>query len=315
VPSIFRRKFEAVRELFRASPIHGRALFSRAGEGHIAGTLDEAVKLLSSYGDQGKVLSGGMSLLPSLKLRLGSYAHLVDIGRIPGLDYIKEEGGFLRIGALTRQSTLERSDLIRTKYPILADAVSLIADPLVRNRGTIGGNIANGDPGNDQPAIALAVGATLVARGPKGERSIAANQFYKGLYETALARNEILTEIRIPLPVARSGGAYAKLKRKTGDFAVAAAAVQLTLNAKGAVDRAGIALTNAALTPVEASDAANFLVGKMPDDKTIAEAAKLAAAKSAPGADRRGSVEYKKDMARVMVTRALRKAVQRAGGK
>ena len=282
---------------------------------HRPGTLDEAVKLLSSYGDQGKVLSGGMSLLPSLKLRLGSYAHLVDIGRIPGLDYIKEEGGFLRIGALTRQSTLERSDLIRTKYPILADAVSLIADPLVRNRGTIGGNIANGDPGNDQPAIALAVGATLVARGPKGERSIAANQFYKGLYETALARNEILTEIRIPLPVARSGGSYAKLKRKTGDFAVAAAAVQLTLNAKGAVDRAGIALTNAALTPVEASDAANFLVGKMPDDKTIAEAAKLAAAKSAPGADRRGSVEYKKDMARVMVTRALRKAVQRAGGK
>jgi len=282
---------------------------------HRPGTLDEAVKLLSSYGDQGKVLSGGMSLLPSLKLRLGSYAHLVDIGRIPGLDYIKEEGGFLRIGALTRQSTLERSDLIRSKYPILADAVSLIADPLVRNRGTIGGNIANGDPGNDQPAIALAVGATLVARGPKGERSIAANQFYKGLYETALARNEILTEIRIPLPAARSGGAYAKLKRKTGDFAVAAAAVQLTLNAKGAVDRAGIALTNAALTPVEASDAAKFLVGKMPDDKTIAEAAKLAAAKSAPGADRRGSVEYKKDMARVMVTRALRKAVQRAGGK
>ena len=282
---------------------------------HRPGTLDEAVKLLSSYGDQGKVLSGGMSLLPSLKLRLGSYAHLVDIGRIPGLDYIKEEGGFLRIGALTRQSTLERSDLIRTKYPILADAVSLIADPLVRNRGTIGGNIANGDPGNDQPAIVLAVGATLVARGPKGERSIAANQFYKGLYETALARNEILTEIRIPLPAARSGGAYAKLKRKTGDFAVAAAAVQLTLNAKGTVDRAGIALTNAALTPVEASDAAKYLVGKMPDDKTIAEAAKLAAAKSAPGADRRGSVEYKKEMARVMVTRALRKAVQRAGGK
>jgi carbon-monoxide dehydrogenase medium subunit len=282
---------------------------------HRPNTLDEAVKLLASHGDAGKVLSGGMSLLPSLKLRLGSYAHLVDIGRIPGLDYIKEEGGFLRIGALTRQSTLERSDLIRSKYPILADAVPLIADPLVRNRGTIGGNIANGDPGNDQPAIALAVGATLVARGPKGERSIAANQFYKGLYETALARSEILTEIRIPVPAARSGGAYVKLKRKTGDFAVAAAAVQLTLDAKGAIERVGIGLTNAALTPVEASDAAKFLVGKMPDDKTIAEAARMAAVKSAPGADRRGSVEYKKDMARVMVTRALRKAVQRAGGK
>ena len=282
---------------------------------HRPGTLDEALKLLSSHGDQAKVLSGGMSLLPMLKLRLASFAHLVDIGRVPGLDYIKEEGGFLRIGAMTRQATLERSDLIRAKCPILADAVPLIADPLVRNRGTIGGNVANGDPGNDQPAIMLVLGATFVARGPKGERSIAANQFYKGLYETALARNEILTEIRIPLPPARSGGAYAKLKRKTGDFAVAAAAVQLTLDAKGAIERAAIALTNAALTPVEAADAAKFLAGKMPDDKTIAEVAKMAAAKSSPSADRRGSVEYKKEMARVLTARALRKAVQRAGGK
>jgi len=282
---------------------------------HRPGTLDEALKLLSSHGDQAKVLSGGMSLLPMLKLRLASFAHLVDIGRVPGLDYIKEEGGFLRIGAMTRQATLERSDLIRAKCPILADAVPLIADPLVRNRGTIGGNVANGDPGNDQPAIMLALGATFVVRGPKGERSIAANQFYKGLYETALARNEILTEIRIPLPPARSGGAYAKLKRKTGDFAVAAAAVQLTLDAKGAIERAAIALTNAALTPVEAADAAKFLAGKMPDDKTIAEVAKMAAAKSSPSADRRGSVEYKKEMARVLTARALRKAVQRAGGK
>ena len=282
---------------------------------HRPGTLDEAVKLLSSHGDQAKVLSGGMSLLPMLKLRLASFAHLVDIGRIPGLDYIKQEGGFLKIGAMTRQAALERSDLIRTQYPILADAVPLIADPLVRNRGTVGGNVANGDPGNDQPAIMLALGATFVARGPKGERSIPANQFYKGLYSTALAPNEILTEIRIPAPPPKSGGAYAKLKRKTGDFAVAAAAVQLTLNAKGAIERAAIGLTNAALTPVEVGDAAKFLTGKMPDEKTIAEAAKMAAAKSSPSADRRGSVEYKKEMARVLTARALRKAVQRAGGK
>ena len=282
---------------------------------HRPGTLDEAVKLLSSHGDQAKVLSGGMSLLPMLKLRLASFAHLVDIGRIPGLDYIKQEGGFLKIGAMTRQAALERSDLIRTQYPILADAVPLIADPLVRNRGTVGGNVANGDPGNDQPAVMLALGATFVARGPKGERSISANQFYKGLYSTALAPNEILTEIRIPAPPPKSGGAYAKLKRKTGDFAVAAAAVQLTLNAKGAIERAAIGLTNAALTPVEAGDAAKFLTGKMPDEKTIAEAAKMAAAKSSPSADRRGSVEYKKEMARVLTARALRKAVQRAGGK
>lgn len=282
---------------------------------HRPGTLDEALKLLSSHGDEAKVLSGGMSLLPMLKLRLASFAHLVDINRIPGLDYIKEEGGFLKIGAMTRQATLERSELIRSRYPILADAVPLIADPLVRNRGTIGGNVANGDPGNDQPAIMLALGATLVARGPKGERSVPANQFYKGLYETALARNEILTEIRIPVPPAKSGGAYAKLKRKTGDFAVAAAAVQLTLNAKGAVERAGIALTNAGLTPIEVVEAAKYLVGKMPDEKTITEAAKMAAAKSSPSADRRGSVEYKKEMARVLTQRALRKAVQRAEGK
>ena len=282
---------------------------------HRPGTLDEAVKLLSSHGDQAKVLSGGMSLLPMLKLRLASFAHLVDIGRIPGLDYIKEEGGFLKIGAMTRQAALERSDLIRTQYPILADAVPLIADPLVRNRGTVGGNVANGDPGNDQPAVMLALGATFVARGPKGERSIPANQFYKGLYSTALAPNEILTEIRIPAPPPKSGGAYAKLKRKTGDFAVAAAAVQLTLNAKGAIERAAIGLTNAALTPVEVGDAAKFLTGKMPEEKTIAEAAKMAGAKSSPSADRRGSVEYKKEMARVLTARALRKAVQRAGGK
>jgi len=279
---------------------------------HRPGTLDEALKLLKQHGDEAKVLSGGMSLLPMLKLRLASFAHLVDLNRIPGLDYIKEEKGTLKIGAMTRQAALERSEVIKNKYPILADATPLIADPLVRNRGTVGGNVANGDPGNDQPAIMIALGATYVAQGGK-ERTIAANQFYKGLYDTALARNEILTEIRIPAPPPKSGGAYVKLKRKTGDFAVAAAAVQLTLNAKGAVESARIALTNAGLTPVEAADAAKYLVGKTPDDKTIAEAAKMAAAKSQPSADRRGSVEYKKEMARVLTARALKKAVERAG--
>ena len=282
---------------------------------HRPASVDEAVALLARYGDGAKILSGGMSLLPVLKLRLGSVAHLVDIGKIPGLEYVKEDGGSLRIGATTRQATLERSELVRSKYSVLADAVPLIADPLVRNRGTVGGNVANGDPGNDQPAIMLALGATFVVRGGKGERSIAASKFYVGFYTTALAPDEILTEIRIPVPPARSGGAYAKLKRKVGDFAAAAAAVQLTLDAKGAVERAAIALTNAGPTPLEATDAARSLVGKIPDEKTIADAARLAAAKSAPSADRRGSVEYKREMARVMVTRALRKAVERAGGR
>ena len=279
---------------------------------HRPATLDEALKLLKKHGDEAKVLSGGMSLLPMLKLRLASFAHLVDLNRIPGLDYIKEEKGTLKIGAMTRQAALERSEVIKSRYPILADATPLIADPLVRNRGTVGGNVANGDPGNDQPAIMIALGATYVVEGSK-ERTVAANQFYKGLYDTALARNEILTEIRIPAPPPKSGGAYVKLKRKTGDFAVAAAAVQLTLGKNGAVESARIALTNAGLTPVEAADAAKYLVGKTPDDKTIADAAKMAAAKSQPSADRRGSVEYKKEMARVLTARALKKAVQRAG--
>jgi carbon-monoxide dehydrogenase medium subunit len=282
---------------------------------HRPASLDEAVGLLARYGDGAKVLSGGMSLLPALKLRLGSVAHLVDIGRIPGLEYVKEESGLLKIGGATRQATLERSELIAAKLPILRDAVVLIADPLVRNRATVGGNLANGDPANDLPAIMIALGATLVARGPKGERSIAANQFYKGIYATALAPDEILTEIRVPVPPPRSAGAYLKLKRKVGDFAVAAAAVQVTLDAKGGIERAGIALTNAGETPIEAADAAQSLAGKAPDEKTIAEAARMAAAKSSPSADHRGSVEYKREMARVLVGRALRKAVERAGGR
>jgi len=282
---------------------------------HRPATLAEAVALLARHGDAAKVLSGGMSLLPVLKLRLGSVAHLVDIGRIPGLEYTKEEGGVLKIGGATRQATLERSELIGAKYPILRDAVALIADPLVRNRATVGGNLANGDPGNDLPAIMIALGATLVARGPKGERAIPANQFYKGIYSTALAPDEILTEIRVPIPPARSGGAYLKLKRKVGDYAAAAAAVQVTLDAKGAIERAGLALTNAGPTPVEVADAAKYLVGKTLDDNVVGEAARLAAAKSAPSADQRGSVEYKREMARVLAGRALRKAVERAGGR
>jgi len=281
---------------------------------HRPGSLDEAIGLLSRHGEQAKILSGGMSLLPTLKLRLGAFEHLVDIGRIPGLEYVREESGHLCIGAMTRQATLERSDLVRSKLPILADALPLIADPLVRNRGTIGGNVANGDPANDEPAILLALGASLVARGPKGERTIAAGKFYVDLYTTALARDEILTEIRIPNPPPRSGGAYFKLKRKTGDFATAAAAVQLTLDAKGAVARAAITLTNAGSTPLEVTDAARALIGKVPDEMAIAEAARLAAVKSNPSADHRGSVEYKREMARVLTGRAVQKALQRAGG-
>ncbi|MBI4541575.1 MAG: xanthine dehydrogenase family protein subunit M [Gemmatimonadetes bacterium] len=282
---------------------------------HAPGTLAEAVSLLDRHGEEAKVLAGGQSLLPLLKLRLGQAAHLVDIGRIPGLAYIKEEGGSLRIGAATVEAALERSDLIRSKYPILLETALVIADPLVRNRATVGGNLAHGDPANDHPATMLALGAEIVARGPGGERTIPIAKFFTGLFTTALAPNEILTEIRIPVPPSGSGGAYEKLERKVGDFATAGAAAHVTLGKKGEVERAGIGLTNAGPTPVKAREAEDYLRGKKPDGATIAEAARLAARAAAPTADRRGSVEYKREMARVLAARALRRAVQRAGGR
>ena len=280
---------------------------------HAPGTLDEAIALLTRHGEDAKVLSGGQSLLPLLKLRLGAAAHLVDIGRIPGLEYIKEEKGTLRIGGATRESALERSELIGAKFPILRDVALVIADPLVRNRATVGGNLAHGDPANDHPAVMLALGATVVARGPRGERTIPITEFFKGLFQTALAPDEILTEIRIPVPPAGSGGAYVKLERKVGDYATAAAAAQLTLD-KGKIASAGIGLTNAGPMPVKAVKAEAFLKGKAPEPAVFAEAAALAGAAASPGADWRGSVEYKTEMARVLTGRALALAAGRAGG-
>jgi carbon-monoxide dehydrogenase medium subunit len=281
---------------------------------HAPGSLADAVALLDKLGEDAKVLAGGMSLLPMLKIRLAQVGHLVDIGRIPGLDYIKEEGGVLKIGAATKETALERSDLVRSKYPILLDTALVIADPIVRNRATAGGNLAHGDPANDHPATMLALGATIVARGPKGERTIPIEQFFKGLFTTALAANEILTEIRVPVPPARSGGAYLKLERKVGDFATAGAAVQVTLGAAGAIEKAGIGLTNAGSTPIKAVEAEKFLAGKKPDDATLQEAGRLAAKATSPSVDRRGSIEYKREMARVLTVRALKTAIRRAGG-
>jgi carbon-monoxide dehydrogenase medium subunit len=282
---------------------------------HAPGSLAEAVALLDRHGDQAKVLSGGQSLLPLLKLRMGAAGHLVDIGRIPGLEYIKEEGSFLKIGGRTKESALERSDLIRTKYPILHDTSLVIADPLVRNRATVGGNLAHADPANDHPATMIALGAEVTATGPKGARTIPVDRFFTGIFATALAPNEILTEIRVPVPPARSGGAYVKLERKVGDFATAASAVQVTLGGDGSIERVGIALTAAGPTPIRATEAERFLQKKKPDAKTIAEAARLAGQAASPSADRRGSVEYKREMARVLTARALAKAVERAGGR
>ena len=280
---------------------------------HAPGSLDEALGLLGSL-DDAKVMSGGQSLLPMLKLRLASPANIVDIGRIPGLDTLAEEDGFLCIGALVTETQLEESAVVAERYPILLDTAKVIADPLVRNRATICGNVAHGDPANDHPATMLALGAQVVATGPDGARTIDIDEFFFGLFMTALGEGEILTELRIPAPAANSGGAYVKLERKVGDYAVAGSAVQLSLADDGTVASAGIGLTNLGIAPIRASAAEDALTGQAPGDDAIAAAAQAAADATEPIADRRGSVEYKKNMARVLTTRAIRKALARAGG-
>jgi carbon-monoxide dehydrogenase medium subunit len=283
-----------------------------AFEYHAPSTLGEATALLSKLGDDAKVLSGGQSLIPLMKLRLANPAHLVDINGIPGLSGIRESDGVLRIGALTRESELEESQIVRSRYPLLHDTSRVIADPLVRNLATVGGNLAHGDPANDHPATMLALGAEIVAVGPKGERRVPIASFFTGPFETSLKPDEILTEIRIPSPAARSGGAYLKLERKVGDFATAAVAVQVTLGANGACESVGIGLTNVGLTPIKATKAEASLKGATPDEAAIKRAAALAADAAEPSEDLRGSVEYKKDLVRILTARALRTAVERA---
>jgi aerobic carbon-monoxide dehydrogenase medium subunit len=276
-------------------------------------TIPEAIAMLQQHGDEAKILSGGQSLIPMMKLRLARPAILIDINRISGLSHIKEEGGFLKIGGLTREAELEASPLVRSKYPILADTTHVIADPQVRNLATVGGNLAHGDPANDHPATMLALGAQVVANGPKGERVIPIKDFFLSLFTTALKPDEILTEIRIPIPPARSGGAYLKLERKVGDFATAAVGVQLTVDEQGACRNIGMALTNVGATPVKAKKAEEFLQGKKIDDAAIAQAAQLACDEAEPSADLRGPVEYKKGLVKELAKRALLLARERTG--
>ena len=279
---------------------------------HVPATLDEAIALLVQHGDDAKILSGGQSLIPLMKLRLAGPAHLIDINRIAGLDTLAEADGALRIGALVREAALESSAIVQKKYPILADTARVIADPLVRNLATVCGNLAHGDPANDHPATMLALGAEIVARGPKGERRIPIAGFFEGTFTTALRPDEVLVEIRIPKPPPRSGGAYLKLERKVGDFATAGVAAQVTLGSDGRCERAGIGLTNVGPTPIAATKASAFLAGKTIDTSSIAAAASLAEEQAEPSADGRGSVEYKKDLVRVLTARALTKALARA---
>jgi carbon-monoxide dehydrogenase medium subunit len=283
-------------------------------EYHVPKGVNDAVGLLKQYGSDAKILSGGMSLIPLMKLRLAKPAHLIDINRISGLDGIKEADGFLKIGALARETDLEKSELVKSKYPLLLDTTLVIADPLVRNRATIGGNLAHGDPANDHPATMLAFDAEMVALGPQGERKIPVAGFFVDVFTTALHADEILTEIRIPIPPAGSGGAYLKMERKVGDFATAGVAAQLTLGQDGVCQKIGIGLTNAGLTPIKAKRAEEALRGKKIDGDSIKRAAQIASEEAEPIADYRGSEEYKRDLVRVLAARALNRAVERSRG-
>jgi aerobic carbon-monoxide dehydrogenase medium subunit len=277
------------------------------------GSLDEAIGLLGQHAEDGKLLAGGQSLIPIMRFRLAEPAYLIDINRIPALDGITETSDGLSIGALTREYQIDRSEAIRQRYPILVDTASMIADPLVRNLATVGGNLAHADPANDHPATMLALRASVVARGPQGERVIPIDDLFVEAFTTSLRPDEILTEIRIPKPSARSGAAYLKFERKVGDYAIAATAACLELGADGTISRAGVALANASYMPLRAAKAEAVLTGQPPSALLFKEAAEAASAEADPGSDLRGSADYKRAMIRTMTTRALRLAAERAG--
>jgi carbon-monoxide dehydrogenase medium subunit len=274
-------------------------------------SVEETVALLAEHGDDAKILAGGQSLIPAMRFRLASPAILIDINKLTDLERVREENGYLAIGALTRETMLEESALIARAYPLLSDAAHVIADPLVRNRATVGGNIAHADPANDHPAVMLAYGAQVVAQGAGGTRIIPIDDFFVGLFETSLRAGELLIEIQIPKPQANAGGAYVKNERKVGDYAVSAVAVQLTVSG-ATCTAARIALTNVNMVPLRALNAEQALIGQPLSEDVLEAAGRAAAAECDPSADLRGSVEYKRDLTRVLTKRAIRKAAKRA---
>lgn len=275
-------------------------------------SLADAIALLHQYGDDAKILAGGHSLIPMMKLRFAAPTHLIDINNIPGLSYIKEEDGFLKIGAMTREVDLEESEIIHSKYQIFTDASKLIADPQVRNFGTVGGNIAHGDAANDHPAVMMALGAEVEISGQDGKRTVSINDFFHGFYTTAIQHGEILTEIRIPAASGRFGSAYHKAERKVGDYATAGVAAVVQLDESGTCTKAGIGLTNVNAVPMRAERSEEALVGSMLTDADIAKAAQFAAEDCNPSADLRGDEDYKRHLVSVITKRMLNRAIQRA---
>jgi carbon-monoxide dehydrogenase medium subunit len=278
---------------------------------HRPKSVNEAAAMLADLGEDARPLAGGHSLIPLMKLRLAAPEHLVDLAGIAELKGIRADGGDIVIGAMTTQHELIGSDLLAAKIPLLRETSLLIADPQVRYVGTLGGNTANGDPGNDMPAVMMCLGATYQVAGKKGEKRLAARDFYKSAYVTALGAGEFVTAIRIPVPPAGHGWAYEKLKRKVGDYATAAAAVVLTMSG-GKVATCSIGLTNVADTPLWAEQAAKILVGSALDAATVKKAVAAAEAITSPASDRRGTPQYRTKMAGVMLTRALARAKSRA---
>jgi carbon-monoxide dehydrogenase medium subunit len=274
-------------------------------------SVQEAVSLLAEHGSGAKILAGGQSLIPAMRFRLSMPETIIDINNLTSLQYIREDNGHLAIGALTREANVEESGVVQGRYHLLADAAPMIADPIVRNMSTVGGNLAHADPANDHPAVMLAYNAELVAVGEKGTRTIPIDSFFLDLFTSALNPDEILTEIRIPKPAAHSGGAYAKLERKVGDYAISAVAVQLTLDGDRCV-AARIGLTNVNPVPMRAKNAEAALIGNQLTDAVIEAAGAAAGAECDPSPDLRGSVEYKRDITRVLTKRAIRTAVERA---
>jgi len=280
---------------------------------HRPSSVAEAVSLLVSHGDEARPLAGGHSLIPMMKLRMAAPEHLIDLSGVADLKGIQEVGDTIVIGAMTTQHELVNSDLLIAKLPIIRETSLMIADPQIRYMGTIGGNVANGDPGNDMPGLMQCLNAVHVLTGPDGEREVAARDFYEAAYFTALAPEELVTAVKIPTPPAGHGFAYEKLKRKVGDYATAAAAVLVTMS-RDTVSSCSVALTNVADTPLYAAEASEILNGSTLDADTVKRAVAAAEAITMPAADGRGPAEYRTKMAGVMLERALARAAERAKG-
>lgn len=275
-------------------------------------TVEDAIALLHQHGDEAKILAGGHSLIPMMKLRFASPTHLIDLNNIPGLSYIKEEDGFLKIGAMTKEVEVEDSELLQGKYHIFTDVSKLIADPQIRNFGTLGGNLAHGDAANDHPAVMFALGAEVEITGNEGKRTVPIDEFFFGFYMTAVQHGEVLTEIRIPAASGKFGTAYHKAERKVGDYATAGVATMVQIGDNGKCTKAGIGLTNVNSVPMRASRSEEVLIGSDLSEDVINQAALYASEDCNPSDDLRGDADYKRHLVKVITKRMLNKAISRA---